>query len=73
MSAKFSGAALIGLIVGGVAALPLYMQLPDSVRITPNMYFLTIATCFVGWATGGLLHAVSRLLLECWINRRHRR
>lgn len=73
MSAKFSVAAFVGLIVGGVAALPIYTQLPDNIRIAPNMYFLTIATCFIGWGVGAILHAATRLFVECWINRRHRR
>lgn len=73
MSAKFSVAAFVGLIVGGVAALPIYTQLPDNIRIAPNMYFLTIATCFIGWGAGAILHAVKRLLLDSWMNRSHRR
>ncbi len=69
MNANSSGTALVGLIVGGVVALPIYAQLPDLIRIAPTLYFLTLAMCFLGWGLGVVLHAGAQRLLGRWIAR----
>ncbi|MEG0182004.1 MAG: hypothetical protein RR704_00910 [Stenotrophomonas sp.] len=63
MSARYSTLALAGMLLGGVGALPIYTRLPDALQIPPNMIFLTLATCFAGWAFGALTHSfISGLL-----------
>lgn len=53
---RYSALAFIGLIAGAIAALPLYKLLPDTIQIPPNMFFLTAACSFAGWALGAVIH-----------------
>lgn len=69
MNFKFSAISIVCLVIGAVAALPIYMQLPEGIRIAPNLYFLTISTCLLGWGIGAVLDAGIRFLMKAWIRR----
>ena len=53
---------LIGTFAGAVAALPIYMGLPDDLRIAPNLYFITLGTTGAAAVLSWLL--VKALLLR---------
>lgn len=48
----------VGVLVGGVAALPIYTYLRSDLQNGPTLYVLTLATCFAGWGLAILLHAL---------------
>lgn len=64
MGARYSFLAFVGLILGAFAALPIYARLPEAFQIPPNMFFLTLATMFVCWILGALMHIVISELMR---------
>ena len=56
----YTAGGFVGVLVGGVAALPIYTYLPADLQNGPTLYVLTLATCFAGWGLAALLHALIR-------------